>query len=78
MDRKLEVLPEQLLLPFDGLLDGANRVCDRYAIGMSRILGSGLPDRYEKAYAASLSNSGGKRLVQPDPLIGRLAKTLQK
>jgi hypothetical protein len=56
VDRKVEALPEQLLLPFNGLLDSANRVCDRYAIGVSSLRGSSLPDRYQKAYAASLSN----------------------
>jgi hypothetical protein len=73
VDRKVEVLPEQLLLPFDGLLDGAHRVCDRYAIGMSRIRGSALPDRYQKAYAASLSNSGRKLLEKQDSGTRRVA-----
>ena len=78
MTGKLEVLPEQLLLPFDGLLDGAHRVCDRYAIGVSTIRGSGLPDRYQKAYAASLSNSGRKRPERQVPGPVRIVDALLK
>jgi hypothetical protein len=78
VNRKLKELPEQLLLPFDGLLDSANRVCDRYAIGMSKIRRSALPERYEKAYAASLSNSGAKTAGKQDSGIGRVAGALQK
>jgi hypothetical protein len=61
MEWKNEVIPEQLLLPFDGLLDGANRFCDRYAVGLYRIRVSAIPDHYAKAYAASLVNTAPKR-----------------
>jgi hypothetical protein len=60
MEWKKEVSSEQLLLPFEGLLDGANRLCDQYAIGLSRIQVSAPPDKYEKAYAASLEDTGQK------------------
>ena len=60
MEWKNEASPEQLLLPFEGLLDGANRLCSQYAIGPRRIRVSALPDHYAKAYAASLGNSEPK------------------
>jgi len=60
MEWKNEVSPEQLLLPFGGLFDGANKLCDQYAVGLPRIRASALPDHYEKAYAASLGNTGQK------------------
>jgi len=49
--------PQQLLLPFEGLLDSANRLCDQYAVGLARIPGSTIPDHYAKAHAASLINT---------------------
>ena len=60
MEWKNEVSSEQFLLLFEGLLDGANRLCNLYAVGLSRIRVSALPDHYEKAYAASLGNTGQK------------------
>ena len=57
MEWKNEVSPEQLLLPFGGLLDGANNLCDQYAIGPRRIRASALPDHYARAFAASLVNT---------------------
>jgi hypothetical protein len=57
MEWKNEVLPEQLRLPFEGLLDGANRLCDQYAVGLRRIPVSADPDHYAKAFAASLVNA---------------------
>jgi hypothetical protein len=60
MEWKNEVSPEQLLLPFKGLLDGANRLCDQYAVGLRRIRVSAVPDHYAKAYAASLGNTAPK------------------
>ena len=71
--------PEQLLLPFEGLLDGANRLCDQYAIGLRRIGASALPYQYEKAYAASLGGgrtetSGKSRTPGPSELTDILQK----
>ena len=60
MEWKNEVSLEQFLLLFEGLLDGANRLCNLYAVGLSRIRVSALPDHYEKAYAASLGSTGQK------------------
>jgi hypothetical protein len=54
MEWKNEVSPEQLRLPFEGLLDGANRLCDQYAVGLRGIRVSGVADHYAKAFAASL------------------------
>ena len=58
MEWKNEVSPEQLLLPFEALLDAANRFCDQYAVGLCRSRVSALPDHYERAYTASLGNTG--------------------
>ena len=66
MEWKKEVSPEQLLLPFKGLLDGANRLCDQYAVGLRRIRVSAVPDHYAKAYAASLGNTATKTSDKPD------------
>ena len=66
MEWKNEVSPEQLLLPFGGLLDGANNLCDQYAIGPRRIRASALPDHYAKAYAASLGNAVPKLPAKQD------------
>jgi hypothetical protein len=57
MEWKNEVSPEQLRLPFEGLLDGANRLCDQYAVGLLRIQLSAVPDHYAKAFAASVVNT---------------------
>jgi hypothetical protein len=57
MERKNEVSPEQLRFPFEGLLDGANKLCDRYAVGLRRIRVSAVQDHYAKAFAASLVNT---------------------
>jgi len=57
MEWKNEVLPKQLRLPFEGLLDGANRLCDQCAVGLRRIRVSADPDHYAKAFAASLLNT---------------------
>ena len=57
MEWKNELSPEQLLLPFGGLLDGANNLCDQYAIGPRRIRASALPDHCAQACAASLGNT---------------------
>jgi hypothetical protein len=70
--------PEQILLPFEGLLDGANRLCDQYAIGLRRIGASALPDQYEKAYAASLGNTGRKPPEKQDSGTERATDLLQK
>jgi hypothetical protein len=78
MEWKNEVSPEQLLLPFGGLLDGANKLCDQYAIGLRRIRVSALPDHYEKAYAASLGNTGRKLPKKQDSGTERVTDTLQK
>jgi hypothetical protein len=79
MEWKNELSSEQLLLPFEGLLDGANRLCDQYAIGLSRIGISALPDQYERAYAASLGGgrtetSGKSRTPGPSELTDILQK----
>jgi hypothetical protein len=66
MEWKREVSPEQLLLPFKGLLDGANRLCDQYAVGLRRIRVSATPDHCAKAYAASLGNTAPKPRDKPD------------
>ena len=78
MESKNEVSPEQLLLPFGGLLDSANRLCDQYAIGLRRIQVSALPDQYEKAYTASLGNTGRKQPEKQDSGTERVTDALQK
>jgi hypothetical protein len=78
MEWKKEVSPEQLLLPFKGLLDGANRLCAQFAIGLRRRRASELPDHYKKAYAASLQYIGRKFPEKQDSGTGRVTDTLQK
>jgi hypothetical protein len=60
------------------LLDGANKLCDQYAIDPRRILVSTLPDHYEKAYAASLRNTGPKPPEKHDSNTERVTDSLQK
>jgi hypothetical protein len=60
MEWKKEVSPEQFISPFGGLFDGANKLCDQYAVGLRRIRVSVVPDHYAKAYAASLGNIAPK------------------
>jgi hypothetical protein len=78
MEWKKEVSPEQLLLPFKGLLDGANRLCAQFAIGLRRRRASELPDHYKKAYAASLQYIGRKLPEKQDSGTERVTDALRK
>jgi hypothetical protein len=78
MEWKKEVSPEQLLLPFGGLLQGANKLCDEYAVGPRRIRVSALPDHYAKAYAASLGNTAPKLPDKHDSETERVTDVLQQ
>jgi hypothetical protein len=78
MKRKNEASPEQLRLPFKVLLDGANRLCAQFAIGLRRRRASELPDHYKKAYAASLQYIGRKFPEKQDSGTGRVTDVLQK
>ena len=65
MEWKNEVSPEQLL-PFEALLDAANRFCDQYAVGLRSSRVSTPPDHYERAYTTSLGNTGRKLQAKQD------------
>lgn len=78
MEWKKEVSPEQLLLPFKGLLEGANRLCAQFAIGLRRRRASELPDHYKKAYAASLQYIGRKLPEKPDSGTEQVTDALRK
>jgi hypothetical protein len=78
MEWEKEVSPEQLRLPFKGLLDGADRLCTQFAIGLRRRRASELPDHYKKAYAASLQYIGRKFPGKQDSGTRRVTDILQK